>query len=284
MKQYRVNRFIFVLFVVVITTIALLLGGIYGEMTPIDLILIGAFGLVGIIGVYLGLIQGLASAFVVTLFYGIAVLFTGMSDIVDPMDISYLYLVLPTAVAVFTGVISLFNVRSMRASKAMEDDYQALVRIDDLTGFRNEMDYMIHLEEEINRAKRYGHDLSVILLHIESFTALNELYGKIQGERFLKYLSEFIVEITRNVDKHYRIKENVFAVILPHTDKEGAEILKARFIKELETMSIIIKTNNQAIDINIDMVLEQYNQEDLRANTFHHRLMDELKRLRGENA
>ncbi len=283
MNQYKMNKFLLSLLVFALTCVSTLLVYFYLDVELYEYILIGVFGLLGLLGIQMGIMRALLGAFFVTLSYGVLVIISGTTDYLEAIGISYIYLLLPMTITVITGFFGQLNGKYLRVADSFEEDYEVLVRIDGLTGFRNRIDYFENLTEEINRKVRYKQHLTVMLLQMDSLKEINELYGYSQGEKFLKYLSEFVIELTRNVDKHYRISDNLFALILPNTDAAGAIILKNRFLDEFQSMNIVVRTNNQIIDMDIDIVYEEYKQDGINAIDFHRIAVDQLAiKPRGE--
>lgn len=276
MKPFKINKFFLTLLILVLYSVSLILLNRFTSIGLSDYVMISLMAIIGLITIHTNVILGLFVTFTITLGYGVLVLLSGTTDILEPIGISYYYLFVPTLIALLTGIMNISNKRYLRLSDSFETSYNELVRIDELTGFRNQTDYIENLEEEINRTNRYGQELTLMLIHIESFNDLNNLYGVHQGNRFLKYLSEYVVELTRNVDKHYRVSDNLFAIILPNTGKEGTTILKERFIEELESLNIVIKSNNQKVDIDIDIVFEEYKETQLDAKGYHKLVLDHL--------
>lgn len=276
MKQFKLNKFFLTLLVAVLYSVTILMINQFIVAQLVDYIMITLMCGIGIVSIHTDMIRGLMLTFLITLGYGIVVLISGTTDYMEPIGISYYYLTIPTIVAILTGAMSVTNSNYLRLSDSFETSYNELVRIDELTGFRNKADYLDNLQEEIHRSNRYGQKLTLLLIHIESFDELNHLYGAAQGDRFLKYLSEFVVELTRNVDKHYRVSDNLFALILPNTDVQGSEILKERFIDELESLQIVIKSNNQKVDIEIDIVYTEYVDTLLGAKEYHNLVLENL--------
>ena len=275
MKQFKTNKIIFTVMLVGLYAISLYLLSQYSTLNIIDTVMITLIVIIGLMAIHLSIMMGLITTFLVTLGYGVYVIISGTTDIFEPVTINYYYLIVPTTVAVVAGMIGLLNEKYLRTSDDFSDKYEELVRVDALTGFRNEKDYYENLEAEVDRAKRYEQPLSLLMIHIESFDDLNHLYGLSQGEKFLKHLSEFIVEITRQSDQHYRIKHNLFAIILPNTDFDGTALLKERFIKEFESLNIVVKSSHQKVSIEIDIVFETY-KTDLDVETFHNQAIDNL--------
>lgn len=269
MKQYKANRLLLTLVITGGMGMVFVLLNLWTDLKLVDYLMLAWMFILALLSLWLPLLVSISVTFLATLIYGLVVLFSGTQDWMAPIGISYYYLLVPIAINISVAMVGQVNRKYLRVSESFETSYQALVRIDELTGFRNIKDYFDNLDEEINRANRYTTDLSLMLIHVESFDDLNKLYGYKQGEKFLKYLSEFIVEITRNVDKHYRIRDNVFAVVLPSTDHKGAEILKARFIEALESVNIVISKQEQQIEVDIDIVCEAFKQEHISAHQFH---------------
>jgi len=245
-------------------------------MTIVDAGMMTMIMIIGLISIYVSMMTSLIVTFMLTLGYGLLVIFTGTMDQFDPVSVNYYYLVVPSVVCVLTGIIGFANENYLRASSSFKEEYEELVRIDDLTGFRNRKEYDLSLISEVERAKRYSQDLSLMVIHIESFDDLNHLYGLSQGEKFIKHLSDFVIETTRLSDQHYRIEHNVFALILPNTNADGAALLKERFIKEFESLNIVVKSNQQKLSIEIDIVYESY-KSDMTADEFQKEVLDKLE-------
>jgi diguanylate cyclase (GGDEF)-like protein len=255
----------------------------YSTLNIIDIVMVTTIAVLGLVGIHVSIMTSLVVTFAITLCYGLVVIFSGTLKGYEPVSMNYFYLIIPMTVSVMTGMIGLINEKYLRSSEDFSDAYNELVRIDVVTGFRNDKDYFANLDEEVERSKRYDQPLSLLMIHIESFDDLNHLYGLSQGEKFLKHLSEFIVEITRLSDQHYRIKHDLFAIVLPNTDFDGVALLKERFIKEFESLNIVIKSSHQKVTIEIDIVFEAYNQE-ITADELHRQLLGNLEvEPRGEH-
>ena len=94
--------------------------------------------------------------------------------------------------------------------------------VDVLTGLYNENLFHKRLEEEFHRAKRYQNDLSLVLLDVDFFQKINEMYGDQTGDYILIKIANIILNNTRYSDVVFRLRGNLFAIILPNTDEAGA--------------------------------------------------------------
>ncbi|MCX7720517.1 MAG: GGDEF domain-containing protein [Dictyoglomus thermophilum] len=94
--------------------------------------------------------------------------------------------------------------------------------VDPLTGVYNKRKIDEILENEVSRALRYNRPLSLIFIDIDHFKNINDTYGHIIGDNFLKELALFLLRNTRNIDTIGRFGGEEFVCILPETDLESA--------------------------------------------------------------
>ncbi|MBI5892098.1 MAG: diguanylate cyclase [Deltaproteobacteria bacterium] len=99
---------------------------------------------------------------------------------------------------------------------------------DGLTGLYNHRYFYERLEKEMQRALRYKHPLSLIILDIDYFKNYNDIHGHLAGDVVLRGIADCIRTGARTVDVIARYGGEEFAVILPHIDKNGAIILAER--------------------------------------------------------
>ena len=110
---------------------------------------------------------------------------------------------------------------------------------DELTGLYNRK-YLHHrLEAEISRAKRYGTSLSCLLLDIDYFKIVNDMYGYDWGDILLKKIAQMLSALVRKEDVLTRYGDEEFIIILPETTEQQAMIFAERFRKDVEKMEFI---------------------------------------------
>lgn len=118
----------------------------------------------------------------------------------------------------FSGVSSrLISLVDISELKAIQDNLRLASLTDGLTGAYNRRYLLQKLAEEIERAKRYGEDLSVILLDLDFFKAINDTFGHRVGDEVLVKVATTLRACTRDVDISGRYGGEEFLVILPHT-------------------------------------------------------------------
>lgn len=106
---------------------------------------------------------------------------------------------------------------------------------DPLTGLLNRRYLQERLAEEVDRAKRHGHSLSLIMVDIDHFKAYNDANGHPAGDKALVLVGRSLRGSVRAIDVVSRFGGEEFAVILPETRPEEARDIAERIRKEVES-------------------------------------------------
>ncbi len=118
---------------------------------------------------------------------------------------------------------------SMLRIKALQDrinskrrELESLSLTDDLTGLLNHRAMQKRLKDEFSRAQRYNDPLSLLMIDVDHFKAVNDTHGHQVGDRVLKELAQVILESVREIDVAARYGGEEFLVILPQTHFSGS--------------------------------------------------------------
>lgn len=109
---------------------------------------------------------------------------------------------------------------------------------DELTGLANHGRFQDLLVAEIEEVRRYNHWLGLIMLDIDNFKLVNDTYGHQQGDVVLRRVARVLADSSREVDYPARYGGEELAVILPHTDLEGAYAIAERIRTSIEALRI----------------------------------------------
>lgn len=108
---------------------------------------------------------------------------------------------------------------------------------DGLTGLGNRAAYEKSLEREIELSHRLQSPLSLIVLDIDNFKAINDTYGHSSGDKALKLLSGTISQALRRSDMAFRFGGEEFVVLLTNADADDATLVAER-IREAVAASL----------------------------------------------
>ncbi|MEM6596279.1 MAG: diguanylate cyclase [Pseudomonadota bacterium] len=136
-------------------------------------------------------------------------------------------------------VLRLMNSNAIRHMPVVKDDklvdmlsireltkaYELLqieANTDPLTGLSNRRPFLRNLDLEFVRARRFRHDMSVAMIDIDHFKAVNDTYGHDAGDAVLRAFAAMIINEFRSIEMVGRLGGEEFAVIFPQTDLAGA--------------------------------------------------------------
>lgn len=99
---------------------------------------------------------------------------------------------------------------------------------DYLTGVANRRAFTTRAAAEIERARRHGHELSVLVLDADHFKQINDRHGHLAGDAVLVALAGTLVNVARQEDVVGRIGGEEFALLLPQTALAKAGVVAER--------------------------------------------------------
>lgn len=184
----------------------------------------------------LGFIRGVVMSLLVLILLGIYITY---EVVLNQRQLPWDYLMLMIAIPVGSFIIgSIQRLVHQSKIKCERCSYIAdkLVHIDETTGFGNGREFLVDLEIEMAKSKRYQYPLTVGILEIQYYQELLRLYGD-NADRVFEKLAEAINATIRIEDTKYRVEKDRIALILPHTSLKDAKILKNRLkdgIAEIE--------------------------------------------------
>ncbi|MGZ5340151.1 MAG: diguanylate cyclase [Solirubrobacterales bacterium] len=124
---------------------------------------------------------------------------------------------------------------------------------DELTGLSNQRRFRELLAKETERAKRFGHRLSLLMLDLDDFKRVNDTYGHLQGDEVLRAVAEAVRAESREVDEPSRYGGEELAVALPETGAAGAFELAERIRTRIEKVKIPLRNNAGSMGVTISI-------------------------------
>ena len=112
--------------------------------------------------------------------------------------------------------------RDITERKAFEERLSKLALTDGLTNIWNRRHFMYLAGHELERTRRYGGALAIMMIDLDHFKVVNDTYGHEAGDRALKKVAEVVSAMLRKVDIFARIGGEEFVIALPETGLEQA--------------------------------------------------------------
>src|SRR5205085_2437395 len=148
----------------------------------------------------------------------------------------------------------LFAYLTGQAAVSIENvDLHETVRLqavtDELTGLYNRNHFQGTLDSEIERSRRFGTDVGLVMLDIDDFKQVNDTFGHPQGDLVLVEVARVLRDLSRDIDEPARYGGEELAVILPQTDLHGAELAAERMRLAIEDLRISHLDGGEAVRI-----------------------------------
>jgi two-component system, cell cycle response regulator len=128
---------------------------------------------------------------------------------------------------------------------------------DEKTGLYNNKFFETLLEMEIEKAKRRQQKLSLVMVDIDFFKKVNDKYGHIKADTFLKRLADIMKKQARSSDVVARFGGEEFIILLPETSLEKAKTFCVRLKKAIHSDSVMKKYH-----ITVSGGVTQYKERD----------------------
>jgi diguanylate cyclase (GGDEF)-like protein len=135
---------------------------------------------------------------------------------------------------------------------------EQLAVTDGLTGVNNHRYFQSYFERELNRAKRYKHPLSLIMLDIDHFKKFNDNYGHPVGDQVLKIVTTILKQQAREVDMVARYGGEEFMLVLPETGKKEAVMLAERIRLAIKKEPLSMLPSKAVSSITVSLGVSSY--------------------------
>ena len=122
---------------------------------------------------------------------------------------------------------------------------------DHLTGLNNRKYMDIKLNEEIIRHSRHNQPFCIMLMDIDDFKKINDIYGHVVGDQVIKHLSSVIKAHVRKSDFSFRYGGEEFLILLLNTDIENSVRIAEQIRQKVETTNFSLKDKKFVITITV---------------------------------
>ncbi|PYT06759.1 MAG: hypothetical protein DMF49_10250 [Acidobacteria bacterium] len=135
--------------------------------------------------------------------------------------------------------LSMLTALALQAGMAIENarNYQRATR-DELTGLYQREYFFQRLQDELLRSSRYRSPFAILMLDLDGFKRINDVYGHLAGDRYLRALGETIRANLRAADIPGRFGGEEFCLLLAETDLPGAQVIAERIREAVAALEI----------------------------------------------
>lgn len=166
-------------------------------------------------------------------------------------------LFIPVLIALLiTPIFSWFSLSLIQRLDETEHRLSILAITDELTGLYNRRYLVRTVKAEFERAQRYGSGFSIILLDIDEFKQINDIYGHQTGDRVLQHIAEIGNREKRTVDVLARYGGDEFVFLLPNSRREGVLSFANRIRKHIYRSLLFI--GGEQVQISVSMGVANY--------------------------
>jgi diguanylate cyclase (GGDEF)-like protein len=109
-----------------------------------------------------------------------------------------------------------------RQARSAQADLRRLASIDELTGVANRRWFTAMASRELERCRRFNHQLALLMIDVDHFKRVNDTHGHAVGDEVLKAFTRVLEGNLRSVDLLGRLGGEEFAVVLPEADQDAA--------------------------------------------------------------
>ncbi len=152
----------------------------------------------------------------------------------------------------YSGGILVARVRALceqrderRKLESRLEHAESLATTDALTGLANRRAFEIDLAREVAFTSRHREPLSLLMLDIDLFKSINDLFGHPAGDRVIAHLGRLLVQSLRDSDRAYRVGGEEFAMVLRGTALVGARITAERVCEAVRSSPVVFESGHE---------------------------------------
>ena len=135
---------------------------------------------------------------------------------------------------------------------------------DGLTGLLNHKTFMDRFDEEIQRAKRFNHDLVMLMFDLDKFKRINDTLGHPYGDYVIQTVSQILKDNVRLIDAVARYGGEEFVIILVNTNIEKAMPVATRIVQNIAEYPFLMDGKDVKMTISCGMSEYPTHSENIR--------------------
>jgi diguanylate cyclase (GGDEF)-like protein len=156
----------------------------------------------------------------------------------------------------------LARVKTQLRVKHMADELRRIATIDTMTGVPNRRRFDESLEREWRRGRRSSDPLALLMIDVDHFKLFNDRYGHPAGDTCLRLVAQAVLATSsRPADLVARYGGEEFAVLLPQTQRGGAEHVARGVLRAVEALGIVHEGSSTARHVTVSVGVGCYDED-----------------------
>lgn len=153
--------------------------------------------------------------------------------------------------------------QDMTELKQAQDALERLATKDSLTQAINRRHFFDYAALEMERARRYDLPLAIVLMDIDRFRDVNDIYGRQAGDQVLRQIAHLCLQHIREVDLFARYGGEEFSLLLPQTDLAHGQLVAERLRQQLADRRFIVGEHQISITASLGIAARDGAQDNL---------------------
>lgn len=143
----------------------------------------------------------------------------------------------------------------LRQARVQIADLSSQIGIDGLTGLYNYRHFLRAAEQELERTRRNGQPTALIMVDLDHFKQVNDLWGHQVGNLVLRRCAALMQQTLRKIDIPCRYGGEEFALLLPATDLPHAVNAAERLRQGIQQLSIEVGAESFSVTASMGISL-----------------------------
>lgn len=255
MKSNKINLFTdfsFILFIFLFFgTVAFV--ALDTDFLNVNIVLLCVMAMIMILTYFTSLTVGIAAS-ALAIFIGIAVmLYLGLKKGFPVPSLLYFWCFMLPAFTICTGYLSKNSNKLEKTVLSLERSIADLVTIDDLTGLKNQKQFISDTDAYMSMAKRYKLKLALMVAELRYQDDVERIVGKQNMDDIVIHVSQAVFQSVRSEDLTYIVDTNrfCFAVLMITNDYDGIKVVVDRTKKKISDINMNEIARFSNVDLNM---------------------------------
>lgn len=150
--------------------------------------------------------------------------------------------------------------RDISERKEFQEELQLMARTDKMTGLFNRGYFVELAEQEVERTRRFGHSLSLIMFDADKFKNVNDTYGHDVGDKVLISIANTVKNSVRDIDIVGRIGGEEFTVLLLDTDLNAAKNVAEKIRINIQAQGVTLDDGTE-VSFTVSLGISTFREE-----------------------